>query len=279
MFTTAPTALGRLQSAYRSGTKLVLLFDYDGTLAPIVQHPRLARLALKMERVLEALSRQPRLFVGVVSGRMIDDLKARVGLPGLYYCGANGLELDLHGRQIVHPRAGTKCGLIHDLALRLETGLAEYSGAWVENKRFGLTVHYRAADRHLIEDLRLRTEQILRPFGNHLDVRDGPMAIEVTLALGWSKGSAVRMIVEDVGQDVFPFYAGDEDNDSPAFEAVTALGGIAVGIGPRAPSTVHDRLPGPASLAQFLFGFLASLRLGGERRKPSEDYAPGQVEK
>jgi trehalose-phosphatase len=257
--------LGRLQSAYRGGARLVLLFDYDGTLAPIVPHPRLARLALEMERVLEALSRQPRLFVGIVSGRMIDDLKAMVGLPGLYYCGTNGLELDLHGERIVHPQAGKKSGVINDLALRLEAALAEYSGAWVEKKRFGLTVHYRAVARHLIEDLRLRTEQVLRPFGSHMDVLDGPMAVEVTLALGWTKGSAVGMIVEDAGQDVFPLYAGDEDNDGPAFEAVTALGGIAVGVGPRAPATVHDRLPGPAALANFLSDFLASLRLGGER--------------
>ena len=34
--------LARLVDARRRGTRLVLLFDYDGTLVPIVEHPSMA---------------------------------------------------------------------------------------------------------------------------------------------------------------------------------------------------------------------------------------------
>ena len=42
----------KLAAAYRSGHRLVLLFDYDGTLTPLVDHPRLAHLDPALREVL-----------------------------------------------------------------------------------------------------------------------------------------------------------------------------------------------------------------------------------
>jgi trehalose-6-phosphatase len=78
------------------------------------------------------------------------------------------------------------------------------------------------------------------------------MAIEITAALGWTKGSAVRTIVEHVGAGAMPLYAGDEANDEDALAEAAALGGVALGIGPRAPATAQQRLASPEALAQFL---------------------------
>ncbi len=39
-----PDVLMPLVAAHHAGEKLILLFDYDGTLTPIVEHPWLAKL-------------------------------------------------------------------------------------------------------------------------------------------------------------------------------------------------------------------------------------------
>src|SRR5262245_48483918 len=97
--------LDYLLSAHRAGRHLILLFDYDGALVPIVEHPQLARLAPRTRLLLKQLARQPRVSVGVLSGRKLDDLQEMVALPGLYYAGTNGLELELRGVRVTSVEA------------------------------------------------------------------------------------------------------------------------------------------------------------------------------
>jgi trehalose 6-phosphate phosphatase len=253
----------RLLAAYRGGRPLVLLFDYDGTLVPIVEHPSQAQLAAGTRQLLERLAGHPRLAVGILSGRMLDDLKAMVGLPGLHYAGNSGLELELNGARSTPPGATEASALIADLAAHLDKIAAQHAGAWVENKRLGLALHYRAVDRQQIPDLQARARQILQLFAARLRILDVAMAIEITPALGVTKGTAVRRMVAHAGPGALPFYAGDDANDRDALEAATALGGLALGIGPRAPSVAHHRLPDPAALMRFLDGFLQALESGG----------------
>ncbi len=99
------SARERLLAAHRRGGRLALLSDYDGTLTPLVEHPRLARLDTAARRVLERLAGWPRVHVGILSGRTIQDLKEMVDLPGLCFAGTGGLELEIHGTYLTHPDA------------------------------------------------------------------------------------------------------------------------------------------------------------------------------
>src|SRR5262245_60046481 len=100
-----PEARDQLVTAYRAGQPLALLFDYDGTLTPIVDRPELAKLSRQTRLLLASLVRRPHVFVGVLSGRRLNDLKARVGVKRAYYAGTGGLELELGKGLIVHPQA------------------------------------------------------------------------------------------------------------------------------------------------------------------------------
>jgi trehalose 6-phosphate phosphatase len=251
--------IDRLLSAYRAGRPLALLFDYDGTLVPIVEHPTLAELPPETRGLLERLACQPQLTIGILSGRQLDDLKDKVGLPALCYCGISGLELELEGVRITHPQAAKGRVLIDRLTTPLRDVAAAYLGAWVENKRLGLTLHYRAVAPHQAEDLRACAMQVFQSFREQLRILDVAMAIEITPDLGWTKGSAVRTMVAHAGTEAIPLYAGDEANDCDAFEATTALGGVSIGIGPRAPSAACHRLPDSAALVNFLCRFLEAL--------------------
>jgi trehalose-phosphatase len=174
---------------------LALLFDYDGTLVPIVEHPRLARLDRATRGLLIRLMSRPRVFLGIISGRSLDDLKKMVRLPRVYYAGTGGLEVELLGVRIAHPQNARVTKLVTTLAERLHPVLDAYPRAWLENKRLGLTIHYRAVAGERIPALRAQVDAVLDCAAGELRIADGPMAVEITPDIGWNKGTAIEMIV------------------------------------------------------------------------------------
>ncbi len=256
------SAREKLLAAHRRGGRLALLFDYDGTLAPLVARPRLARLGGAARRVLKRLAARPRVHVGILSGRTIEDLKEMVGLEGLCFAGTGGLELEIGGTYLTHPDAPEAAERVARIAEQVRPLLAAFPGAWLEDKRLGFTLHYRglAADR--VDRFRALARAALEPFSADLRSVDGPKAIEVTAELGWTKGTAVRRIAQHLeveGPGVL--YAGDAANDAEALQAVVAMGGVAIGVGPRVPQAAPYRLPDPAALVEFLSGLCrAALR-------------------
>lgn len=257
-------ALARLADAHRQGTRLALLFDYDGTLVPIAGHPQLAVLENETRGRLERLARIPSVFIGVLSGRQLDDLREAVGLRNAIYVGTSGLELRIGNTTIRHPDAERGAQLAHAAAQSLRQTLTSHTGVWIEAKPLGLTVHYRGvsgADR--IERLRADVAHAIEPLSEELRVLDGAMAIEITPDVGWTKGTALRMIVaQHAGHTgVLPLYAGDAANDADALATAAQLGGVAIGVGQLAPATAQYLLPNPLALSCCLDALLNMLTI------------------
>jgi trehalose-phosphatase len=239
---------------------LVLAFDYDGTLVPIAPRPELAALPPSVWALLGALAARPRMAVAVLSGRGIDDLKAMVGLPGLLYAGTSGLELDLRDERPVAEGAELARAPLAEAARRLEEAAARCPGAWVERKPLGAALHYRQAPEAEVPALLAAARRALEPFAGGLWVLDAPRALEVTPALGWTKGTALKRIVAAAsGAGGALLYAGDEANDADALEAAVELGGLAIGVGERAPEAARHRLPDPPALWSVLEDILRRL--------------------
>lgn len=249
-----------LTEAYRGGRPLALLFDFDGTLVPLADHPSRARLGSAARDALTELSRSPNIFVGVISGRSLEDLKQAVGLPELYYSGSGGLELDLLGLQVVPPDVESGQQLLEETYRRLAPTVARAAGAWIEQKPLGLTVHYR--DVPPGEAAGLRDELDAALDDDRLKVWRVNKAVEVIPAFGWSKATAVSKIVEDAARDALPFYAGDEANDVEALELVRDMGGLAVGVGERPPRPAQMALESPRALVQVLHKFAGQIAAG-----------------
>jgi trehalose-phosphatase len=244
--------MATIVSAYRRGVRLALLFDYDGTLTPIVDNPARARLEPPTLRLLKQLALHPRVSVGIISGRSLDDLQGLVDVPGLYSAGTSGLELDLQGVRLTLPAAEPYRILLQEVAGQLGRLTGAYPGAWVEYKGLGLTLHYRSVARHQCRALLEEADRKLGPYADRLQNVQGAMAWEITPAVPWNKGSALRLILESIGPPVVPVYAGDGANGEEAIAATIDLGGVALGIGAEAPASVHLRLRDPADLVSFL---------------------------
>ncbi len=255
-----PDVLMPLVAAYHAGEKLLLLFDYDGTLTPIVEHPWQAQLAPQTRELLADLAAQPHVHVGIFSGRRLDELEQLIGLPPLAYCGLSGIEMRIDGNLLVHPTARESVQLIDEITRRLSAIEHVYPGAWVEHKRYGFTVHYRGVDAALIEEVRKRILGFLECWTRQLRIIDAPLAVEVLIGGTWTKGDAVRKMIEHVGEPLFAFYAGDAPNDREALEATTAHGGIALGVGPLAPTAATAHVSDPETFVGWLEALLHAIQ-------------------
>jgi trehalose 6-phosphate phosphatase len=245
--------LDQALARHREGDDLVLLFDYDGTLVDFADDPSQARLSATTRQHLHDLASVAGVTVGVISGRELADLKAMVGVPGLYYAGTDGLELEFQGKVINHPLVGHCLDLVSRVADILRPFVGTCPPAWVEQKRFGLSVHYRGLDGQLATLLHEGLDQHLAPWAERLHVVTGGNVVEITPNIGWTNGTAVDFLLEHLdAEECHILYAGDEASDVEAMWTVGTRGGVAIGVGPGLPATAEYKLPSPAAVDELL---------------------------
>ena len=127
---------------------ILLMTDYDGTLTPIVDDPADAILAEQTREDLARLARSPRARVAVISGRGIEDLRARVALDDVIYAGCHGLEIEGPNLLFRHPDALVQQAMLWAVGDVLVRRAPSVTGMRVETKGLAVAVHYRhvAAD-------------------------------------------------------------------------------------------------------------------------------------
>ena len=80
-----------IQTRIQQAQNLFLFLDYDGTLTPIVSRPELALCPSQVKKHLEELRDLPRVYLAIISGRSIEDVREKVGVSGIVYVGNHGL--------------------------------------------------------------------------------------------------------------------------------------------------------------------------------------------
>lgn len=233
----------------------VLLLDFDGSIAPIVDDPAAAAPLPAMVDVIDDLvSVLGR--VAVVSGRTVDFLAAALPVAGLELAGLYGLERRVEGRTVVDPGAAGWVGPIAAAAADAEVALP---GLLVERKgELCVTVHYRTAPARA-DDVRAVTAELADRYGIDAPQR-GRMAVELRPPIAVDKGTVTRELV--AGAHVAAF-AGDDAGDLPAFAALRALAGdgtlghaACIGVASReAPAEILAAdvvVDGPSALAELL---------------------------
>ncbi len=246
-----PSVSRRLASVPR----VLLLFDYDGTLTPIVARPEAATLSDETRQMLSALAGMERFVVGVVSGRSLPDLEAMVAVPSLVYAGNHGLEMKGGGMDFVHPDAPAFEASLAEVARLLERELANAPGVVVDNKRLTLTVHFRNAPDSYGAQVDGTVGAVTAPYveAGQLKITRGKKVVEVRPNLDWGKGKAIEKIREYCGDSPLPMFFGDDQTDEEGFAVAQDAGGLAVFVGPARESTLAlHRLDTPAEVVQVL---------------------------
>jgi trehalose 6-phosphate phosphatase len=251
--------------------RLVLLSDFDGTLASFDLDPAMPRLSVDTRHALEALAGCRDVTVGLVSGRRLDDLDRRTQLPPhVYLAGLHGLEIRHGAIRWRHPDLVDSREIADQVADAIRRAVGAVEGVKLEHKGVSITVHVRAVTDELRDDVIHAALEAARPWldSGALKSLDASEAVELLPNIPWTKGDAVRWIVEHIEteaqQPVWCVFFGDDVTDEDAFRAVRH--GLSVVVG-RRPSMARLRLSSPADVTDVL----AHVNSNGTERRPDDD--------
>lgn len=249
--------VGALRELARA-KRLLIALDFDGTLAPEVDDPEMARALPESRAAVLRLLGMPNTRVALVSGRALRSLEEVADLPQTtLLVGSHGIELRLDSpdEQVSLDTAELRRVDV------LNTVLGEVADAvdqvWLEPKPAGFALHTRLATEQnsRIAHLVARSEASAEVSG--LTIREGKNVLEFSVR-STTKGEALEHLRRYTQADAV-FYAGDDVTDEDAFAALTADDvGLKSGAGP---TLANFRVPGPAQVARVL-ALLADLREG-----------------
>lgn len=214
--------------------QIALFLDYDGTLAPIVDDPKLTKISPTLHELLLALSNK--ITVGIISGRQLEDVRRLINIDSLVYAGNHGFEIA--GPQALNIDQNWGQEHIQHIQQAFEnfkTQLGNIPGILIENKQYTLSIHYRKVKVSAIAEIEKTIEQYVAE-NRHLKLLGGKKIFEVRPNINWNKGEALKYFMSSLQIDqgtVMPIYIGDDVADEDAFASIHAFG---VGI------LVADRL-------------------------------------
>src|SRR5213596_219019 len=255
-----PSALEHVQEIARSGDRLAIFLDYDGTLTPIVSHPEDAWLSESMRQTLQSLA--ARVPVAILSGRDLDDVRGRVLVDGIVYAGSHGF--DIAGAGGLRRELGAAYLPVLDKAeTELREALDEIPGAQLERKHFSVAAHYRNVNESDLTEVQRVVDTVA---ARHPELRriSGKKVYELLPDVAWDKGKAVLWLLETLGLEsrsggIRPIYIGDDRTDEDAFRA-TKQRGIGILVSEQSqPTAARYSLKNPAEVERFLRALGAAL--------------------
>jgi len=237
-------------------TAFVLLLDFDGTLAEFHPDPDAPELSPERWDLLDRIGRQPGVSLGIVSGRRLDDLRARTRLPDrVYHAGLHGLEIEIDGRRTTHPDLAWATERMEGLADCLRRLLVEFPGVVIEDKGASVAVHTRQLPKESYERVFVRADVLAVPWIAEGRARrlEGSAVVEFLPNISGHKGEATKWITADLEtklqRSAWVAYIGDDITDEDAFRAIDV--GIGVLVGLRPTSATH-KLDGITDVDRFL---------------------------
>ena len=245
------------------GDPLLLLFDLDGTIAPIAPRPAMVEVPPGTRLILERLAAMEGVTVALVSGRAAEDAQRIVAVPGAWVIGNHGYEVMTPTGEIsVQPHAAEFEKPMADAARQLAS-VNMIPGALLENKRWTLSVHYRNVAKG-VEALKSRARAVAAEQG--LRVTEGKKVIELRPPVDIDKGTATLEFARqlDALTHGSVLYAGDDRTDEDAFRALTPTGrAVTIHVGTDYAATTSAELvvSSPMELTELL-GWLLTRRLG-----------------
>jgi trehalose 6-phosphate phosphatase len=235
---------GRAALARALRAQPLLAFDFDGTLAPIVERPDQARVDPALATALARLATQ--LPVAVITGRRVADARARLGFSPRHLVGNHGAE-GCWGAAVEAALAAELDGLRAVLAGAADE-LARLA-VRVEDKGLSIALHYRGAPDP--QAARAGLDALLAGLPDHLHRFGGKAVLNLASAAAPDKAAALLALVEREGRAAAVF-VGDDLNDEPVFERAPAHW-LTVRIGPPHEATAaRYTLPDQASLATMI---------------------------
>lgn len=200
----------------------MLLLDYDGTLSPIAPHPDQTCMSPGNREALNFIISQPNVLVAVITGRDALNAKSVVALDNVIYAGNHGFEIHFpDGYRFNYDLNDNLKDNYPKMVRELEE--ISHDGAWVEDKSYSLTFHFRAVPPEFHKELANKASEVIQRMG----FRPSPahMAVEAKPPMQWNKGYAAEYILkhkfgEKWQEKAFVLFMGDDTTDEDVMKVL-----------------------------------------------------------
>jgi trehalose 6-phosphate phosphatase len=199
-------------------SRALLAFDFDGTLAPIVESPSHANMRPETKRLLRQVAQ--RYPCAIITGRAISDVRKRFDrIPIAWFIGNHGAE----------GQRKSPGGFLVPTAWRSRLAPLQerFPGTVLEDKGRSLSFHYRGARRRAAA-----RRAILAAASDLEDARivPGKQVVSLVPRGAPNKGDALRGLIERV-RPRSVLFAGDDETDEDAFRLHPGVPFVAVRVG------------------------------------------------
>lgn len=208
-----------------------LFLDFDGTLVDFADRHDGVIVGPHVAALLAALGRRLNGRIAIVSGRPASEIRSLLcgdeTAVDFAIAGSHGLEIMWPDGRVIAPPPPAS---LAEASAAFHEFAAETPGVVIEDKPFGVALHFRQAPSASLACEALATA-IASSSG--LSLQHGKMVCELR-AEGADKGDAVRaLLAEPPMMDSIPIFLGDDLTDEAGFQAAEAVGGIGILIGDR----------------------------------------------
>lgn len=202
--------INRLLETVQSG--ILCAFDFDGTIAPLVDDPSAARIPPPLLRHLAALAEFAP--VAVISGRSVEDISLNLDFFPHFLIGNHGIE-GLSGQEQREERYRLNC---RHWMQKLRSALSRAHcdpAIWIEDKVYSLAIHYLLVEDPLATQRRLL--DLVRKTTPDARVFSGKCVLNLLPADAPDKSIALNELVSMI---VAPaaIYVGDDVADETVFK-------------------------------------------------------------
>jgi trehalose 6-phosphate phosphatase len=224
-----------------------LFLDLDGTLLDIVDRPEDVFADRDVCDLLALAAVRLNGRVAIVSGRSVEQIDAILGevATRLAISGSHGCEHRWRG-VLARPNRPESLDRAAD---RLRDFVRSREGVLLEEKSYGVAIHYRLAPT-----AEAASHSIAAALANELDleIQHGKMVVELRVT-GGDKGRAVhRMMARAPMAGTTPIFIGDDVTDEAGFSTARELGGHGILVGLARKSAADYRLASPTQLRAWL---------------------------
>ena len=222
----------KLTRSYSESDNNIILLDYDGTLVPFAEKPQKAKPDEELLSLLNALGKDTKNEVVIISGRDRDTLDKWFGNQKISLIAEHGVWIKDRGKpwETIEP-------LRDDWKEQMRPVLEWYEdrtpGSFIEEKDFSLVWHYRKVDPKLasIRAGELKDALLQLTANLNLGVLEGSKIIEIK-SVGINKGRAVLHWLSKTAWD-FILAIGDDWTDEDLFAVLPESAySIKVGMSP-----------------------------------------------
>ena len=228
--------------------ELLVAMDFDGTMAPLVDHAEDSRALPRSAAAFAALAELPRTTTALISGRALDSLRAVASPPEqTLLIGSHGAEVWMGPGSTELVLEDAQRELLADVRRILAEIVEQAPGTLLEDKPAGVVLHTRLAADDVAEDAVAAAKAALQDRPG-VFLKTGNRVLETSVVHA-SKGEGISFLRQATGATAVVF-AGDDTTDEDALARLEP-GDVGVKVGLDFTQAEY-RVEAPVHIAELL---------------------------